>query len=131
VLWLVAKVLQACNVTKWILCLQENTSGFTFAPGQWVDFHVPNLTAVGGYSICSTTTQLQQSGTIDLCVKRSGHPCAQWVHNEAAPGSQVCGTAVAGKTQIVLQAVVRQGRPRLQHCQLLNTMHQLRGIRFG
>jgi hypothetical protein len=69
--------------------LQENPSSFSFSPGQWVDFQVPGLQAVGGYSICSTPSQLQQTGTLDLCVKRSGHPCAQWVHTEAAPGKQV------------------------------------------
>uniref|UniRef100_A0A383VK06 FAD-binding FR-type domain-containing protein n=1 Tax=Tetradesmus obliquus TaxID=3088 RepID=A0A383VK06_TETOB len=73
----------------------EPPSNFGFAPGQWVDFHVPGLQAVGGYSICSTPSQLQQTGTMDLCVKRSGHPCAQWVHAEASAGKQV-SVAVGG-----------------------------------
>jgi hypothetical protein len=79
-------------------CLQETPSNFGFAPGQWVDFHVPGLQAVGGYSICSTPGQLQQTGTLDLCVKRSGHPCAQWVHGDAEPGKQVCDKAATGTT---------------------------------
>ncbi|WIA32145.1 hypothetical protein OEZ86_002995 [Tetradesmus obliquus] len=81
----------------------EPPSNFGFAPGQWVDFHVPGLQAVGGYSICSTPSQLQQTGTMDLCVKRSGHPCAQWVHAEASAGKQV-SVAVGGSFTLTAES---------------------------
>jgi ferredoxin-NADP reductase len=70
-------------------CLQDTVGSLVFKPGQWVDFHAPGVQHVGGYSICSTPQDLQRSGTFELCVKASRHPCAQWVHQQAAPGDQV------------------------------------------
>lgn len=63
----------------------------TFLPGQWVDFHVPQQSAIGGYSITSTPKQLLDSSTIDLCVKLSQHPVACWVHQRAQVGDQAGG----------------------------------------
>lgn len=77
------------------LCSQEQPGSFTFAPGNWLDLHAPGLQhAVGGYSITSSPQQLRReqgadAGTIDLCVKRSRHPVAEWVHSQAQPGAQV------------------------------------------
>eukprot|EP00878_Enallax_costatus_P014725 GHUV01015407.1.p1 GENE.GHUV01015407.1~~GHUV01015407.1.p1 ORF type:complete len:203 (+),score=46.60 GHUV01015407.1:571-1179(+) len=64
-------------------------SQFCFKPGQWVDFHVPGIASIGGYSICSPPTQLQQQGTFDLCIKSSRHPCAEWVHKQATQAAEV------------------------------------------
>lgn len=70
---------------------QDAVTAMQFKPGQWVDFHAPGVPNIGGYSITSTPRQLRTSGTFDLAVKGSRHPCAQWVHTQAAPGDEVCG----------------------------------------
>jgi len=78
------------------LQLKVSGGGFTFKPGQWVDFHAPGLSpaVIGGYSICSTPGQASQQGTVELSIKASSHPCAQWVHHQATVGDEV--TAEAG-----------------------------------
>jgi ferredoxin-NADP reductase len=60
-----------------------------FLPGQWVDFHIPGVPTVGGFSICSTPSMLRETRLIELGVKRSRHPPAAWVHAEAKVGSEV------------------------------------------
>lgn len=57
--------------------------------GQWVDFHIPDLETIGGFSVCSTPKQLETRNTIDLAVKYSAHPPAEWVHNSANEGDEV------------------------------------------
>lgn len=57
-------------------------AAFRFLPGQWVDFFVPGIQQVGGYSIISTPADLQQSGTFQLAVKRSRYPPAVWLHDK-------------------------------------------------
>ena len=61
----------------------------SFRPGQWVDFHVPGLRHVGGYSICSPPAQLQRQRTFDLAVKLSSYPPAVWLHRQAHTPSLV------------------------------------------
>lgn len=62
----------------------------SFRPGQWVDFHIPDAAhTVGGFSICSTPSRLAEEGVIELAVKRSTHPPAAWVHDEAKVGTMV------------------------------------------
>ena len=41
-------------------------SRFTFAPGQWVDFYIPQIDVVGGYSITSLPSELP---ILDLAVE--------------------------------------------------------------
>jgi len=60
-----------------------------FMPGQWVDFHIPGVSVVGGFSICSTPQQLQHDGYVELCVKKSNHPPAKWLHESAAAGNEI------------------------------------------
>ena len=55
----------------------------SFQPGQWVDFHVPGVDQVGGYSICSPPAQLRGERTFDLAVKLSSYPPAIWLHHQA------------------------------------------------
>jgi ferredoxin-NADP reductase len=74
-------------------------SGLSFQPGQWVDFHAPGVKHVGGYSICSTPQELQSWGLFELCVKASRHPCAQWVHQQAAPGDTVSSMSYQSTAQ--------------------------------
>lgn len=45
-----------------------------------VDFFVPGVEKVGGFSMCSSPGLLQREGIIELAVKYSKHPPAHWVH---------------------------------------------------
>lgn len=60
--------------------------GFTFQPGQWVDFFVPGLDAVAGFSLCSSPARLPRA---TLAVKRSQHPSAAWCFERATAGDVV------------------------------------------
>ncbi|XP_003969023.2 oxidoreductase NAD-binding domain-containing protein 1 [Takifugu rubripes] len=62
---------------------------FRFKAGQWVDFFIPGVEKVGGFSMCSSPGLLQREGIIELAVKYSKHPPAHWVHTLCAVGSQV------------------------------------------
>ncbi|MEW5303183.1 MAG: hypothetical protein WDW36_005900 [Sanguina aurantia] len=72
---------------------------FSFTPGQWVDFHIPDTAHIGGFSICTPPSLLQQQGYLDLAVQRSRSPPAAWVHDVAAPGMQV-RVQVGGQTSL-------------------------------
>ncbi|XP_020617147.1 oxidoreductase NAD-binding domain-containing protein 1-like isoform X2 [Orbicella faveolata] len=71
------------------LCLKVEDNRFKFKPGQWVDFFIPGLATVGGFSICSSPRELKESSTIELAVKHSQHPPALWVHTKCCVGSKV------------------------------------------
>eukprot|EP00928_Gymnodinium_smaydae_P006066 TRINITY_DN12111_c0_g1_i2.p1 TRINITY_DN12111_c0_g1~~TRINITY_DN12111_c0_g1_i2.p1 ORF type:complete len:332 (+),score=33.74 TRINITY_DN12111_c0_g1_i2:116-997(+) len=60
---------------------------FSFHPGNWVDFFIEGVPTIGGYSMCSTPSELPK---LRLAVKRSMHPPAAWCHSKAAiPGVKV------------------------------------------
>lgn len=71
------------------LRLKVEDRGFTFKPGQWVDFFIPGLSTVGGFSICSSPKDLHEKSIIELGVKYSEHPPAFWIHNKCHVGSKV------------------------------------------
>ena len=56
----------------------------TFKPGQWVDVTIPDIDTVGGFSMCSTPLALRTEGTLELAVKQSDHPPAQWMHEDVS-----------------------------------------------
>ncbi|XP_054848156.1 oxidoreductase NAD-binding domain-containing protein 1 [Eublepharis macularius] len=62
---------------------------FTFKAGQWVDFFIPGVAVVGGFSICSSPGLLEQEGELELAVKHTTHPPAHWVHTQCALNSEV------------------------------------------
>eukprot|EP00466_Bigelowiella_natans_P006965 jgi/Bigna1/130130/aug1.10_g4838 len=62
---------------------------FIFHPGQWVDFLIPHLDVIGGYSFTSTPKILQSKGTLELAVKVSKHPAASWIHEKCKQGDEV------------------------------------------
>lgn len=65
----------------------EVAGPFSFKAGNWVDFFIPGMQKVGGYSMCSVPAELPK---LRLAVKRSTHPPAAWCHSEAAsPGAKV------------------------------------------
>jgi NAD(P)H-flavin reductase len=68
---------------------QVDPALFSFKAGQWVDFWVPGLKQVGGFSIVSTPAQLAGDGTFDLGVKATKHPVAEWICTKAAAGAPV------------------------------------------
>ncbi|XP_067267680.1 oxidoreductase NAD-binding domain-containing protein 1 isoform X2 [Chanodichthys erythropterus] len=62
---------------------------FSFRAGQWVDFFIPGVETVGGFSICSNPGLLQREGVIELAVKYTHHPPAHWIHTKCSVDSQV------------------------------------------
>ena len=68
-------------------------AALTFEPGQWVDFYIPAIDAVGGYSIVSLPSELPR---LDLAVKASAHPPAAWCTSAAKTGDRVA-VRVGGK----------------------------------
>eukprot|EP00242_Pyramimonas_sp_CCMP2087_P010175 CAMPEP_0198208158 /NCGR_PEP_ID=MMETSP1445-20131203/11548_1 /TAXON_ID=36898 /ORGANISM="Pyramimonas sp., Strain CCMP2087" /LENGTH=299 /DNA_ID=CAMNT_0043881447 /DNA_START=219 /DNA_END=1115 /DNA_ORIENTATION=+ len=71
------------------LSVRVNDARFKFSAGQWVDFFAPGVEQIGGYSICSTPKQLEETGSINLLIKQSRYPPAAWIHNDAKPGAEV------------------------------------------
>ncbi|XP_054914775.1 oxidoreductase NAD-binding domain-containing protein 1 isoform X1 [Poeciliopsis prolifica] len=62
---------------------------FSFKAGQWVDFFIPGVAEVGGFSMCSSPGLLQRDGVVELAIKYTKHPPAHWVHTACAVGSRV------------------------------------------
>lgn len=62
---------------------------FSFKAGQWVDFFIPGMETVGGFSMCSSPGLLQREGVIELAVKYTKHPPAHWIHTMCTLGSRV------------------------------------------
>ncbi|XP_031441950.1 oxidoreductase NAD-binding domain-containing protein 1 [Clupea harengus] len=71
------------------LRLEVSHPNFSFRAGQWVDFFIPGMEKVGGFSMCSAPGLLQREGVIELAVKNAQHPPAHWVHTTCALDSQV------------------------------------------
>ncbi|XP_010005839.1 PREDICTED: oxidoreductase NAD-binding domain-containing protein 1 isoform X2 [Chaetura pelagica] len=71
------------------LCLAVANKDFTFKAGQWVDFFIPGISVVGGFSICSSPGLLEREGILELAVKHTVHPPAHWIHTECTLDSEV------------------------------------------
>eukprot|EP00956_Cyclotella_meneghiniana_P030383 scaffold76296_cov43-Cyclotella_meneghiniana.AAC.2 len=77
------------KVTGLTLELLNPSAGFTFLPGQWIDFRPsPSCSTanniqgkIGGYSMTSVPNQLPQ---LDLAVMTSRHPVAEWIVEQSA-----------------------------------------------
>ncbi len=61
-------------------------SGFTYKPGQWIDFYarIEGIQTVAGFSL--TSSPFNNSGRIELAVKRSPHPVSAYLHGQAQIG---------------------------------------------
>lgn len=46
-----------------------------------VDFFIPGVETVGGFSMCSSPGLLQREGVVELAVKYTKHPPAHWIHS--------------------------------------------------
>ena len=69
--------------------LRVEDEGFTFAPGQWLDFGVQlgDVMEVGGYSFASDPRELPE---FELGVRHNPkHPVSHWLHTAARPGDAV------------------------------------------
>uniref|UniRef100_A0A7N5KIL7 Oxidoreductase NAD binding domain containing 1 n=1 Tax=Ailuropoda melanoleuca TaxID=9646 RepID=A0A7N5KIL7_AILME len=62
---------------------------FSFKAGQWIDFFIPGVSVVGGFSICSSPRLLEQERMIELAVKYTNHPPALWIHNQCTLDAKV------------------------------------------
>ncbi|MCI4395578.1 hypothetical protein PGIGA_G00182180 [Pangasianodon gigas] len=62
---------------------------FRFRAGQWVDFFIPGMEKVGGFSVCSSPDLLHRERVIELAVKYTQHPPAHWIHTKCTLGSHV------------------------------------------
>eukprot|EP00092_Neocalanus_flemingeri_P030607 GFUD01033232.1.p1 GENE.GFUD01033232.1~~GFUD01033232.1.p1 ORF type:complete len:308 (-),score=113.65 GFUD01033232.1:61-984(-) len=60
-----------------------------FQPGQWLDFFIPGEEKVGGFSMCSSPSDLTSRGTLDLAIKYSTWAPAFWVHTQCKVGDVV------------------------------------------
>lgn len=87
----VAKVREAVEESSSVkrLCLLVADKDFSFKAGQWVDFFIPGVSVVGGFSICSSPRLLEQERMIELAVKYANHPPALWIHNKCTLNSEV------------------------------------------
>ncbi|XP_029817627.1 oxidoreductase NAD-binding domain-containing protein 1, partial [Manacus vitellinus] len=54
-----------------------------------VDFFIPGVSVVGGFSICSSPGLLEREGILELAVKHTVHPPAHWIHTECTLDSEV------------------------------------------
>lgn len=86
-----ARVCGICKETESVrrLRLEVPHSNFSFRAGQWVDFFIPGMQKVGGFSMCSAPGLLRKEGIIELAVKYTQHPPAHWVHTRCTLGSRV------------------------------------------
>ncbi|NXO54592.1 OXND1 protein, partial [Aramus guarauna] len=86
-----AKVCGITNESETVkrLRLSIANKDFTFKAGQWVDFFIPGVSVVGGFSICSSPGLLEREGVLELAVKYAVHPPAYWIHTECTLDSEV------------------------------------------
>ncbi|KAM3679757.1 oxidoreductase NAD-binding domain-containing protein 1 isoform 4-T5 [Ammospiza maritima maritima] len=118
-----AKVCGITNESETVkrLRLAIANKDFTFKAGQWVDFFIPGVSVVGGFSICSSPGLLEREGILELAVKHTAHPPAHWIHTEknilglmkAFPGKiSCCFHVTQQRSQICkeLQPHITEGR---------------------
>jgi len=60
-----------------------------FKAGQWVDFFIPGQPQVGGFSMWNSPGMFSRSGDLELAVKFSTWPPANWIHTKCQEGDQV------------------------------------------
>ena len=87
----------------------EHDDSFSFTPGQWVDYFIPENESTGGYSPVSSPAELP---VLELAVQRSDWPPAAWVHERTKlgdvvylrPGGDVCWDAAATPQRTLMLA---------------------------
>lgn len=71
------------------LKVEDENGNLSFHPGQWLDFFIPGVEKVGGFSMYSSPQTLERLGTLGLAVKVSTWPPAHWVHTQCKVGDRV------------------------------------------
>ena len=68
------------------LRLEVREPGFSYRPGQWIDFYarIEGVQIVAGFSLTSTPEAGMRE--IEMAVKVSPHPVTSWIHQHAAVG---------------------------------------------
>nr|XP_042899126.1 oxidoreductase NAD-binding domain-containing protein 1 isoform X2 [Parasteatoda tepidariorum] len=85
----VVKSIQNASPTIKIARLYVEEKGFSFKAGQWVDFYVPGILEVTGYSMTSPPNEAKEKGILELSVKYGKFPPTHWLHNYCCPGQEV------------------------------------------
>ena len=67
--------------------LKLDSKNKSFKAGQWVDFFYTSLDQVGGFSVCNATSKTTHSQLVDLAVKYSEWPPANWLHTQSKIGN--------------------------------------------
>lgn len=62
---------------------------FSFKAGQWVDFYVPGIPELTGYSMTSGPHEAKEKGILDLAVKYGKFPPTHWLHTKCLGGEEV------------------------------------------
>ena len=68
------------------LDLMIDGPGFNFLPGQWVDFYIPEIDQVTGYSMISSPLDLP---VVSLAVQLSDSPAASFVHEQLEENNKI------------------------------------------
>lgn len=68
---------------------ERNASSSSYRPGQWLDLFIPSVDMVGGFSMYGPPSRLEKDQILDLAVKYSEWPPANWLHTSASVGAQV------------------------------------------
>jgi len=89
-----AKVVALTQLSSTVvgLTLQVDSSQekhLKFQAGQWLDFFIAGEEKVGGFSMCSSPSDLTSGGTVDLAIKYSTWAPAFWVHTKCKVGDEV------------------------------------------
>lgn len=85
---IVQDVFNASSTIK-ILRLHVKEPGFSFKAGQWIDFSVPDIPEVTGYSMTSAPTEAKKNGILELAVKYGKFPTTHWLHTSCRGGEEV------------------------------------------
>lgn len=72
-----------------VVTLTVESPSFTFKAGQWVDVFIPDMEEVGGFSIWTSPFRLETERLVDLAVKYSAYPPAQWIHKKCSVGTSL------------------------------------------
>ena len=86
-----AEVKEVLNISPTVkeLTLYVKNPELSFKAGNWVDFFIPNVYQVGGFSMISSPQLLNEKRLLQLAVKRSNSIPAAWVHERCKSGDVV------------------------------------------
>lgn len=110
--------------------IENDSNQFHYQAGQWVDFAIPGVKIVGGFSITSSPSSHPK--LIELAVKKSlkEHPPAVWVHNQATL-DDVVYVRVGGEFGQDLDHLLREKSPLLFIAGGIGINPLLSMIRYG